>query len=221
MASPTAYADFAQYKARQPADDAQQARVEEVLVASSRYLDRKLNCMPGGFAPLDDLTLRFWPYGGQTLWLRNEEGLLCPLRNVVADGIRPDFDFTGDYDNSAWKWDLDVLWLHGIPDYSVAMGVPYRALRLLPYASAQIGVWPTAGAGVRIEGDWGWAVVPSPIRELTIYLARTIGDSHQGGASAMAGAFDEAIQMTDQARRFWRSVMSEYAYGAMSKIGVY
>ena len=221
MASTPAYADFTQYKARQPADDTQQERIGEVLVAASRYLDRKLNCMPGGFGPLDDLTLRFWAMGTRVLWLRNEEGLICPLRTVVADGIRPDFDFRGDYDNTAWKWDLDATWLHGIPDYAEAVGVPYRALGILPYDNAQIGVWPAAGAAVRIEGNWGWASVPSPIRELTIYLARAISDSHQGGAGAIVGAFDEAIQVTDQARRFWRSAMSEYSYGSMSKIGVY
>ena len=153
--SDTAYATFAQYSARNAVAADQESRVEEQLLAVSRHLDNKLRMMPGGFAPIASATFYFDGTGTERLWLRDAEGRVYPLRTVIADGIRPDFDRTGDYGTTTFKWDLGDPFVWPIPRNGAVTGRPYRALELRRVGAVPIAIWPYADGSVRIQGGLG------------------------------------------------------------------
>ena len=218
--SDIAYATFAQYSARNAVDTADQSRVEEQLLAVSRHLDNKLRMMPGGFAPIASATFYFDGTGTERLWLRDAEGRVYPLRTVIADGIRPDFDRTGDYGTTTYAWDFDKPFIWPIPRNGAATGRPYRALELRRVGAVPIAIWPYADGSVRIQGAWGWAATPPDLTELVIKLARDISDSHRGGAAATIGPMEDAIGLQDDTWRLWLRVENEYSYGRLADLGV-
>ena len=216
----SAYATFVQYKARQGVDDSQKSRVEEQLLAMSRYLDLKLNMVPGGFAPIPSESFLFEGRGGDTLYLRDGEGAVYPLRSVDSDGIRPDYERSGDYSTTHYKWDLDDPFIWPIPRNGAAIERPFRALQLRRVGSSPATIWPYSDGAVQITGDWGWAMTPGPIRELVIYLARDIADSQQGGAAAVLAPLDQGVPLQDDTGRLWRMVEQQYSQGKLVRYGM-
>lgn len=202
------YATPAQYRARTGAtasvlDDL----LIEQLTAASRMVDAELRVMPGYFAPHSGVYL-FSPQGGQVLTLRDEDGLAYALRTVEADGIRPDYDLTGRYDQYAW--DLDDAWIWPMARNALQLGRPYHALQLRRVGDVPITVWPWQDGSVQITGDWGWPATPTPIRELAIKVARDMRDSLRGGAAARVEAVDEGIAYRDDTWRLWNQVRRRY-----------
>ena len=61
---------------------------------------------------------------------------------------------------------------------------------------------------------------PAPIRELTIHTARTMLDSHSGGAAAIMNALETGVQLDNEAGRLWRLVEMEYSAGRMGRLGL-
>ena len=214
------YATFAHYQARQGVDDAAKPMVEETLQAMSRYLDRKLHMVPGGFGPIDNATFLFDGVPGDTLHLRDGEGAVYPLRTVVPDGIRPDFARTGDYSTTQFKWDLDDPFIWPIPRNGAQIERPYRALQLRRIGGSPATIWPYSDGAVQITGDWGWAAVPDAIRELVIYLARDIADSQQGGAAAILAPLEQGVALQDDTGRIWRMVQQQYQQGDLARYGL-
>ena len=158
--SDVAYAEFNDYAQRENADLADQNTIEAQLLAMSRYIDRKLRCAPGLFAPADGQTFYFDGSGSHLLPLRDDEGAYYPLRSVDADAIRPDYDRTGDYDQ-ALSWDLDDVFIWPIPRNHEGIGRPIKSLELRRIGRAPYTIWPYADGSVRITGDWGWATNPA------------------------------------------------------------
>lgn len=216
--STTPYASFDEYVARQNADADDQTTIEQQLLAMSRYLDRKLYMMPGGFAPIASATFYFDPQGHETLYLRDAEGFVYPLRTVVADGIRPDYDRTGDYDNTSFKWDLDDVWLWPSPRNGAAIGVPFGSLELRRVGNVPITLWPYSDGSVRIEGAWGWEAIPPAIRELVVKLTRDMIDSERGGGTASIAPLEEGIPLMSDTWRLWRSLERQFGH---ELVGVY
>ena len=216
--SDVAYADFDFYAARENADMEDQAVIEAQALAVSRYLDRKLRCMPGGFAPITDATFYFDGSGDDTLPLRDEEGAYYPLRSVSADSIRPDYERSGDYDNTPFAWDLDDTFVWPIPRNATAIGRPIKALELRRIGPAPITIWPYKDGAVRITGDWGWAETPPAIKELVVKLTRDVIDSQRGGGTASIAPLEEGISLIGDTWRLWLSIENQYRYGAK---GVY
>lgn len=215
-----AYATWEQYQSRNSANADREDDVTALLPAVSRLVDRRLKMMPGGFAPLDNQTFLFSSRGTRTLRLRDSEGALYPLRSVDADGIRPDYDRTGDYDDAPHQWDLDDAWIWPRPRNGSALGRPYRSLELRRISTAPLTIWPYLDGGVRIAGDWGWAAVPGMIRELVIAWTRDAADAHQGGLSAVVDGMEEPVMLGGDTWRLWRKVELEYGTGDMAALGV-
>ena len=216
--SDVAYVDFDFYAARENADMTDQTAIEAQVLAMSRYLDRKLDMMPGGFAPIASATFYFDPQGHETLNLRDHEDALYPLRSVVADGIRPDYDRTGDYDNTTFKWDLDDVWIWPSPRNGAATGRPFRSLELRRVGNVPITLWPYSDGSVRIEGAWGWAATPPTIKELVVKLTRDTIDSQRGGGTASIAPLEEGIPLMSDTWRLWRSMERAFGY---ETVGVY
>ena len=215
--SAVAYAEFTDYALRENADLADQNTIEAQLLAMSRYIDRKLRCAPGLFAPADGQTFYFDGSGSHLLPLRDDEGAYYPLRSVDADAIRPDYDRTGDYDQ-ALSWDLDDVFIWPIPRNHEGIGRPIKSLELRRIGRAPYTIWPYADGSVRITGDWGWAQTPPAIVELVVKLTRDVVDSQRGGGTASIAPLEEGVPLMDDTWRLWRSIENEYRYGAK---GVY
>ena len=120
---------------RTVADDLLLAELE----AAARLIDQQLEVVPGYFAPTAEATYTFTGRGGRTLDLRDEDGLAYALRSVVAGGIRPDYEFTGDHDQYAWDFDDAFIW--PLARNAAQFGRPYFALQLRRVASAPIVAW--------------------------------------------------------------------------------
>ena len=182
--------------------------IEELLEAASRTIELEMRLAPEYFAPADDVTLYFDSRGGSKLYFRDDEGLAYALRSVVADGIRPDYDFTGLYD--ALKWDLDDAFIWPIPRNHGVTGRPIIGLQLRRIGSAPVTVWPYESGSVRIEGNWGWAETPQAVTELTVHVARDMADSESAGAAGRVELFESGITLRDDSWRRWQSVQRAY-----------
>lgn len=203
------YASPGDYRARADVTDRSidDELLTEQLTAASRIVDMELRVSPGYFAPYSG-THHFSSKGGQTLMLRDDDGLAYALRTVEAGGIRPDYALTGRYDQE--EWDLDDAWIWPLARNAPANGRPYYALQLRRVGNVPITIWPWQDGSVQITGDWGWASTPAPIRELVVKMARDMRDSHLGGAAARIEAFGEGVAYRDETWRLWRQVKIRY-----------
>ena len=206
-----AYATVSEYVARtgEPMPTVT-TTIDGWLEAASRFIELQMRLAPDYFSPTDGQTLYFDCRGGDTLYLRDGEGLAYCLRDVVADGIRADYDFTGAYDNTRYAWDLDDLFVWPIPRNHEATGRPIVGIELRRIGTAPVTVWPYEGGSVRIEGDWGWAAVPAAVRELTVHVARDMSDSESAGAAGRVQMFDNGIALRDDSWRMWQNVQRVY-----------
>ena len=142
------------------------------------------------------------------LRLRDESGLAHGLRSVDTDGIKPDYDLTGRYDQEGW--DLDDAWIWPQARNALAQNMPYHALELRPLSNVPEASWPTGGGSVQIAGEWGWPAIPAPIRDVTVHVAREMRDSLRGGAAARVEVIDDAVSYRDDAWRLWQTVKRRY-----------
>ena len=209
LATSAQYATAAQYRARTSAgttidDDL----LDDELTAAARLIDQKLGVTPGHFAPTADATYLFASRGGSVLELRDEDGLAFALRSVADDGIRPDYDRTGRYDQYAW--DLDDAWIWPRARNAAAIGRPYHAIELRRTADAPLTIWPSADGSVQIRGAWGWEAVPAPIRELTVKIARDQRDTLRGGASGRVELIDDTASFRPDTWRLWAEIETRY-----------
>ena len=210
------YATAAQYRARNANSSDDDDLVNELLAASARYIDRRLGWCPGAFAPIASTKIRFWPGAPRrTLRLRDSEGAAWPLREWTQ--IEVDYGGTGTPD---YTWTpASAPWIIAQP--TTAVDRPYRSLRMWgSHRLATESVWPPDPGIVDITSPWGWATTPGAIRELTIHVARSLLDSHTGGASAVIAALETGVKLTDTAAMLWRRVEMEYSAGRMGRLGV-
>jgi len=183
--------------------------LNEELDAASRLIDQELGVVPGYFAPIAQATYIFPCDGGQVLFLRDEDGLAYGLRSVTAGGIRPDYDLTGAYDQYSWDLDDDFIWPRA--RNAIQLGRPYHALELRRIQRAPLTIWPWQDGSVQIEGAWGWESTPSPIRELTVKVARDQRDTLRGGAAGRAETIDDVSIIRPDTWRLWAEVKTRYS----------
>lgn len=154
----TAYATLAELKVRleNDADEpAQDDALDRVLLAASRTIDGLTSDI---FYPLTAATLTLDADDSGTL-------VLAPsLRSVTS--IATDDNGTRTYATVWAPTDYDLE-----PANAVLYGQPYTALRLPPNGRYQ---FPRGRRTVRIVGDWGWASVPTPVREACLVLAHRL-----------------------------------------------
>lgn len=189
---------------------AENDEIAEQLEAVSRLVDQELRLMPGAFAP-HEATYHFQTDGGSTLYLRDDSGFAYPLRSVVADGIRPDFDRERTY--TEYLWDFDDAWLWPIPNNGPQIGIPYESIEIrrgrygyeTPYT-----YWPIQHGSVQIEGAWGWAAIPGAIRELVCHITRDMRDSLLGGSAQRMEVVDDTTVFRPDTWRLWAQVKSRY-----------
>lgn len=203
------YATTDQYRERQTSD-AVESLLEDQILAASRAVDAMLWVAPGHFAPIDNATYIFDAGGGETLPLRDGEGLGYWLRTVVGDGIRPDYERRGTYD-TLFKWDLDDVFIWPVPRNAAALGRPYRDIELRRVGDVPLSIWPYADGSVQIEGAWGWESIPPPIRELTIATTRVLRDAEAAGATAEVTALDTGLSVRTQESKLWLRVERRYS----------
>lgn len=214
-----AYATFADYQGRQTVTPGDSDPVGQALVSASRQLDRELKMMPRGFGPIDEATFYFESDGGPSLYLLDGDASF-PLRTVSADGIRPDYDHSGDHDSSDYAWDLADVFVWPRPRNAQALGYPYRRIDLRALGNAPITSWPYPPGTVRITGTWGWPEVPPPIRDITVYVARQMRDTTSGGAAQVLAQMEDGVGVSDTMWRLWLRVKREYHQGDFASLGL-
>lgn len=211
----TAYATAAQYRDRSQSPASSDELVDDVLVAASRYLDRRLGWCPGGLGPLPEQTVTFWPsvYSRRVLRFRDAEGQAWPWRSITE--IAVDYAGTGVPDKT---WALvDESWIVPLPQG----GPPWRSLRIHESArGATESAWPSDPGTVKITGAPGRDAVPHAVQELTIHVARAILDGHAGGAAAVIGALEAGVSVDREAAMLWRRMEMEFSAGRMGRLGV-
>ena len=210
------YATAAQFRARNASSShTDDQLLDELLAAASWYLDERCGVCPGGFAPISETAVKFWPVrAGRVLWLRDTSGDMWPLRAVTSVAV----DYAGD-GVPDWTVDGTAGWVSLEPPPTVYRSA--SSLRIEEAQSAVVGWWPSDPGTVTVTGLWGVPWVPPPVRELVVHLARVALDSHLGGAAAMLGAMDgEAVAVDGEGGRLWRSIESRYGFGRPSRFGL-
>ena len=212
------YADADQFRARNQNSADDDELVEEMLDAAARYLDRRLGWCPGAFAPIVSATVRFWPGPPKrVLRLRDTEGAAWPLRTWTE--ISVDYGGTGTPDHT-WT-PTTAPWIIAQPASANITGRPYRSLRLQgSHNLATESIWPSDPGYVDVTSQWGWAATPGAMTELTIHVARSLLDSHSGGAAAVISALETGVKLTDVASMLWRRVEMEYSAGRLGRVGL-
>ena len=218
MALDTAYATLDDYRARQQtsvASPEEDAVLTEELAGASQLIDKELGVARGMMAP-HSATYYFDSDGDSTLYLKDGTSLWYGLRAVDTDGIRPDLDQSGDYDNATYQWDLSAPWIWPLPRNHAAIHEPAWALELRHVGAVPFTTWPYADGGVRIAGDWGWEETPKPILELCVAVARQARDAHRAGGVGEIAILDDGTEIRSEVWRLWASVKREYSRGIPS-----
>ena len=210
-----AYATAVAYRERTGSTVAQDAVVDDVLVAASRYMDRRLGWFPGGLGPMPEQTVMFWPgpQPSRVLRFRDSEGQAWPWQCITSVAV--DYGGTGSPD-ATWMLEAQT-WLVLLPQG----GPPYRSLRIQESARAATeSVWPADPGTVTVTGKPGREAVPLAVREMVIHVARAILDGHAGGAAAVIGALESGVSVGNEMSRMWRRMEMEYSAGRMGRLGV-
>ena len=212
------YASADQYRDRNRSPTEDDDLVDEMLSAAARYIDRRLGWCPGAFAPIASATIRFWPGGPRrVLRLRDTEGAAWPLRTWTE--ISVDYGGSGTPDHT-WT-PAAAPWIVAQPAASTVTGRPYRSVRIQgSHDRATESIWPSDPGYVDVTSPWGWDTTPGAVREMTIHVARSLLDSHAGGAAAVVSALESGITLSDGAAKLWRLLEMEYSAGRMGRVGV-
>ena len=211
------YATAEEYKDRNKNAAADNALIADVVDGAARFIDRRLGWCEGAFAPISSRAVTFWPRRPprRVLRLRDSEGTSWPLRTWTQ--IDVDYGGTGTPDRT-WTPDGEGDWIVAEP---VSTMRPHRVLRIWgAHNDATESIWPCDPGTVTVTATWGWPVIPDAIRELTIHVARSMLDSHAGGAAAVIQGIDSGVQMQDPLERLWRRVEMEYSAGRVNRLGI-
>lgn len=181
MALLDAYAEVEDYKARnRMTGDADDQEIAALLLLNSRRAEKLLHCA-AGYWNTHSGTYVFDAYGGTILDLRDSAGMAYCLTAITADSLALDTDGDGSFDD--YTLDLADAWVRGLPANAASFSEPFTSIELLPISSATITSWPDAPASVQIAGTFGWAAVPTAIREFVIALTRDMRDTHMAGST--------------------------------------
>jgi len=198
MALLDSYADFTQYKdANKLLSDTDEISITDLLLLNSRRLEKLLRVAPGYFNT-HTATYTFDGHGGSVLYLRDRAGLAYCLTAITADSLLIDDDADGTFDD--YTLDLADAWVRGLPENAASQSEPFRRLELLPLSTATITAWPKAAASVQITGTWGWAAVPSAVRESVIALTRDARETLAAGATQQLPEFPFEVRPDTWAR---------------------
>jgi hypothetical protein len=211
MAILDAYATATNYRA-QTGDKASgaDAVLDAQLLTVSRLLERSLSVQPGAFNT-HSATYTFDGRGGRVLDLRDRSGRTHFVTAITANSLGIDSELDGTYDG--YLWDLSDAWVRGLPENAVAASEPFTRIEILPHiATAELTVWPTRPAAVRITGTWGWGAVPGAIMQLTVSLAHDLRQAQLSGALMESPPTLESggFPMQDQSWRLWRDIRHRY-----------
>lgn len=182
MAVADAYATADEYRAsNNRVSGAEDGELDEYLDLNSRRLDKILDLAPGYFNT-HSATYTFDGPGGTMLWLRDRAGQGYCFTAITANSLAIDDSDDGNFDD--YTWDLDDLWIRGLPENVVTTREAYTAVELMPKKDgAELSVWPTGPAKIQITGTFGWPVIPAAVRQAVIVFTRDMLDSHLGGAT--------------------------------------
>lgn len=201
MALLDAYASVEEYRDRNNltavVDDAE---ITELLLLNSRRAEKMLHLQAGYFNTHSG-TYLFSGTGEKVLDLVDDDGMHYCLRTITADSLGIDLEADATYDY--YTWDLADNWVQGRPYNASALSEPFTSLEIIPTTTAPITIWPKGRRNIRIVGTFGWAAVPTSIREFVIALTRDMRDTHMAGATRfLTGPGGEEIAVQEDT--FWR-----------------
>jgi hypothetical protein len=218
------YADVVQYRAHtKKTDSAQDALIENDLVAVSRWLDQRLGWfftrdaspvarvyeVPGASRPLD------WAYRPLD-WAESENPFrwgnwrrdlhVDPIATTTGLVVKVDTDGDGDFaDEAAWaSTDYELLPRNADKDPEPR---PWTAIRVPPWSS-QGGF--AAGQRVQVTACFGWPAVPPAIVAATIELTAIWRLESPRATNQVSMSLDNAIQTSPQAQGLVKQLMAQY-----------
>ena len=160
-------AEFKAFKDIGSTDTGDDAVIESIVEAVSRYIDKETNL----FFYDDQAAVRCYsPEMGDMLQLD------APLYGV--DSLKTDDDGDGTYENTWATTDYHLMPLNGDTKHWI------RTNQNGDYAFP-VGVL----AGVEITGDWGYAAVPADINLVCMNIVKNVNGRREGQG-------DEAVQIT-------------------------
>lgn len=214
MALLDAYATRDEYRTRTgDTTTGANALLDAVLAGVTRGLEKSLHLAPGAFNSHTG-TYFFDGFNESVLWLRDRGGMAYFLQSVPDGGIQIDSDADGAYDDYAW--DFNDAWLRGIPENAIAGSEPFRALEIVPIATAPRTTFPLGPGTLKIAaGTFGWASVPELVKDavchrtLELFQQMKAGGVDSRGIS-MLPAFEGQTRMRPQTAWMWKEIEATY-----------
>lgn len=167
------YCSLAEYKAwitmrggTISTDAADDAVIEAMIEAASRYIDRETG-------------QRFYlPATDETRYYTTDDPLhakIDPFGSITSVSV--DYDLTRTY-TALVATDYDTL-----PDNAAADNLPFTGLEIAIGLSST-AYFPTTRKGIKIVGKVGWPATPKDITDATLMMVQSIYGSRSGQTSA-------------------------------------
>lgn len=208
-----AYATKADYKSvTSKTTTADDALIDEALIAVSRYIDRKT----GRFFTKDAAVVArdyYGPHHGpvypeaENPWKFAKGGRLLHIADLAAAPEIIQTDDNGDGTLETTPWAASDYQLMPLNADKGAEARPWTTL-FVPEWSTKMG-WP-AGRLIRITAVWGWPAVPKAVKHATIQLAGILLLESPRATSRIAEGFDGAIETSREGQRIVRELLTHY-----------
>lgn len=204
MAIDSAYETATNYKtAFSITASTQDARIASVLLAVSRYIERRLD----RFFNIDaSVVERLYLPTGRRLKI---DGLPAMMVDDIASTtglvVKQDTDNDGSVaDETAWTLNSDyLLWPLNADKGPEAQ--PWRAIVLPAWTTVQF-----MDVRLSVTAKFGWPAVPSAIAQATIELAGIVMTDSPRATTRMQEGVESAIAMSPQAQSIILALVEEY-----------
>ena len=203
-----AYSTTALYKtAFSLTANTQDTRIDSVLIAVSRYIDRRC----GRFFGIDAAVVeRIYSPSGRRLSLDGRPAFMVnDIATKTGLVIKQDDDLDGSFaDETAWTIETDFLvWPEQADKGPEAE--PWRAI-VIPTWSAKSFL---AEARLSVTAKFGWAAVPTAIAQGTLEIAGIVMTDSPRATSRIQEGVDAAIAASPEAQSIVLALVDTYGHG--------
>jgi len=196
------YIEFGEYAERnQVHSDAEAVVIEQILVAVSRHMDKKLGNTPERPRHFyqDTDTRYFSGTGIGRLWVDD-------FVSITSIGVDEDRD--GVYETT---FDLTDIWCVGWPYNAASHNRPFTRLDLISRGSPTLTIWPDFPMNVEVQAVFGWPEVPPEIKEAVAVITRHLRDLEESGITLNLGGLDSSIAMSPGATTRMREIEAQFS----------
>ena len=189
--------------------------IAQSINAASRFIDKICR---RHFSQDDTVTTRIYDGAkyGLSSGLYRYDGLFIqgnPLFMLKDDiststGLIVLVDLNGDYVPETTLTLNTDFWL-GPYNTSSSEQLPFNCLQVNPTSSI-ISTWPAHMRSISITAKFGWAAVPSPIKEACLILTREIIDLQSSGVMQSINLVDAALPVQRRTANIVDKLIEEY-----------